>query len=259
MNELDVVEGHVPETGSLCVYCNEGIAAGSRFCKHCGKAQVDDTEDESAQKFADIKQLALFFIFDAVVCCTANFIKYFRTLSWSITFDTVFAIIAVAFFCHNWSKNKSLLIWHNFSLPRLLRYITIAVAGSFIVHFFVGWLNQTLFSKEFSYYAFYSKYTYGKAMMIFFIAVVPALFEELGYRGFLLQKLLQVVDKNQAIFISAFLFAIMHVSFISLVWLLPFALFLAYLRIKENTLWYGVFVHFTFNFTVCLMELYKYR
>ena len=95
--------------------------------------------------------------------------------------------------------------------------------------------------------------------MIFFVAVMPALFEELGYRGFLLQKLLQVVDKRQAIFISAFMFSIMHISFISLFWLFPFALFLAYIRFKENTLWYGVVFHFTFNLTVCLSELYHFH
>ena len=83
--------------------------------------------------------------------------------------------------------------------------------------------------------------------MVLFVAIMPALFEELGFRGFLLQKLLQVVDKKQAIFISGFLFAIMHTSFISLFWLIPFGLLLAYIRIKENTIWYAYL--FTFAST----------
>jgi membrane protease YdiL (CAAX protease family) len=83
---------------------------------------------------------------------------------------------------------------------------------------------------------------------------MPALFEELAYRGFVLGKLLLVVDKKQAIFISAFIFAIMHMSVLSLFWLVPFALPLAYVRIKENTVWYGIFIHFSFNCTACILD-----
>jgi membrane protease YdiL (CAAX protease family) len=240
-----------------CSQCNEPITAESRFCRHCGSAQNNDAVQASEQKWNNVQQIALFFIFDAVICAIASFIHFFKTVTWSICFDVLLAIIAVAFFCDNWTQNKSLLIWRNFSLLRLLTYCTLAVAGSLVVSFVVGWLNQTLFSKEMSYYAFYATHSYGEELMIFFVAAMPALFEELGYRGFLLQKLLLTVDKKQAIFISAFLFAIMHMSFISLFWLIPFALLLAYVRIKENTLWYGVCIHFTFNFTVCVMELHK--
>ena len=164
------------------------------------------------------------------------------------------AIIAVTFFCANWSKNKRLLKWSHFSLLKLISFCGLAIISSVIVSFVVGLLNESLFSKEFSYYAFYSKYAYAKFLMVFFIAVVPALFEELAYRGFLLEKLLQVVDKKQAIFISSFLFAIMHMSFISLFWLFPFALVLGIVRVKEETIWYGISIHFCFNLTACLLE-----
>jgi membrane protease YdiL (CAAX protease family) len=240
-----------------CLQCNELITSESRFCRHCGSAQNIDAVQASEQKWDNIKQIALFFTFDAVICAVASYIHFFKTVEWSVTFDTLLAIIAVTFFCDKWSQNRSLLAWHNFSVLKLLSYCSIAIAGSFIVNFIVDWLNQTLFSEELSYYAFYATHSYGKELMIFFVAIMPALFEELGYRGFVLQKLLLSVDKKQAVFISAFLFAIMHMSFISLFWLIPFALLLAYVRIKENTLWYGVCMHFTFNLTVCVMELYK--
>jgi len=84
---------------------------------------------------------------------------------------------------------------------------------------------------------------------------MPALFEELGYRGYMLQTLLKVAEPDQAIYISAFLFAIIHMSFISLFWLIPFALFLGFVRIKEGTLWYGILIHFCFNLTACMFEL----
>ena len=66
---------------------------------------------------------------------------------------------------------------------------------------------------------------------------MPAIFEELGFRGFLLSNLLKITEVDQAVYVSAFLFAIIHLSFISLFWLIPFALFLGFTRIKEQTIW----------------------
>jgi len=241
----------------LCSNCNEPILIENRFCRHCGSAQNIDAGQADGQKWNNIKQVAIFFSFNAVICAIACYINYFKTVEWSITFDVLLAIIAVTFFCDNWAQNKFLLSWSNFSILKLLAYVGIAVIGSFTVSFIIDWINQALFSEGLSYYAFYATRSYGKELTIFFVAIMPALFEELGYRGFMLQKLLHVFDKNQAIFISAFLFAIMHMSFISLFWLIPFGLLLAYVRVKENTLWYVVCMHFAFNFTVCIMELYK--
>jgi membrane protease YdiL (CAAX protease family) len=257
LNDIaDIIIAQDIPAEKTCINCNEPVITKSRFCKHCGFAQEDNDAETVDEKWSSIKQLALFYIFDVVICCLHNFTTYFKTLSWSVTFHALLAIVAVTFFCDNWSQNKTLLIWRNFSLRKLSAYLAIIIASSVVINYAVDWLNQSLFSEQFSLYAFYSTYAYGKLLMIFFVAVMPALFEELAYRGYVLQKLLNLADKNQAIFISAFLFAILHFSFISLVWLIPFALLLGYVRVKENTLWYGIAMHFTFNFTACMLELY---
>ncbi len=258
MDDLDfIADPKVPDLPH-CINCDQPIVADIRFCNHCGFAQTTKNEESNNEKWNAIKQIALFFIIDAMICCMASFIDFFKTLSWSITFDIMMAITAVIFFCINWSKYRSLLVWHNFSITRLLGYCAMAVVGSFIVSFVVGWLNQSLFSKEFSYYAFYAGHTHGKLLVILFVAVMPALFEELGYRGLFTRQIPPGNRQKQAIFISGFIFAIMHTSFISLFWLIPFALLLGYVRVKENTLWYGVCIHFSFNFTVCMMDIMQH-
>ncbi|MEO6523465.1 MAG: CPBP family intramembrane glutamic endopeptidase [Mucilaginibacter sp.] len=252
-----ILQQDLPEE-YVCIQCSEPIALNSRFCKHCGSTQK--VEDEyTISGWNRVKQAALFYAFDIIICAIASFIDAFKTLTWSIIFDVLLAIIAITFFCDNWSKNKSLLKWPDFSFLKLLGYGAGAIVTSLIVSYCVGWLNHTIFSKEFYYYGFYANQKYAALIMIFFTAVMPALFEELAYRGYLLQNLLGVADHKQAIFITSFLFAILHMSFLSLFWLIPFALLLGYIRIKEKTLWYGVFIHFCFNLTVCVMELWKYR
>ena len=256
MNDLSINTDPDEPVLPHCIECGQSVAAESRFCSHCGSSQTRDSS-LSDEKWLAIKQIALFFIIDVVICCTASFVDFFKTLTWSVTFDISLAISSVVFFFYNWQSTKTLLKWPGFSVIKLISFCTIAILGSITVSFLIGWLNRAIFSKTLSYYAFYAGHRHGKELMILFVSIMPALFEELGFRGFLLQKLLQVVDKKQAIFISGFLFAIMHTSFISLFWLIPFGLLLAYIRIKENTIWYGVFIHFCFNFTVCMSELYR--
>jgi membrane protease YdiL (CAAX protease family) len=251
----EVVEAQLPH----CSNCNEPVHEGNRFCSHCGYAIDEISEESTKEKWNAIRQTALFFAIHAVACCTFSFVNYFKTFTWSIVFDVFLAIIAVVFFAINWSKLKDILLWHNFSVFKLLGYCCLAMMVSFVVSFIVGWLNRSLFSTSFSYYAFYAPHRHSITLAVFFVAAMPGLFEELGYRGFLLGKLMLVTDKKQAIIISSFIFAIMHRSFISLFWLLPFALLIGRIRVKENTLWYGVCMHFCFNLTVVMLEIMQVR
>jgi len=93
--------------------------------------------------------------------------------------------------------------------------------------------------------------------MIFLVAFLPAIFEELAYRGVILFCLTKITFERQAILIAAFLFAVVHMSFISFFWLLPFAIWLGNIRLREKTIWYGIVIHFCFNLTACLVEFYE--
>jgi len=78
--------------------------------------------------------------------------------------------------------------------------------------------------------------------------------EELAFRGILQEGLLKCIVPEQVVYVNAFLFAIIHMSLISFFWLLPFAIWLGKVRMKEGTIWYGVVIHFLFNTTACLLE-----
>jgi membrane protease YdiL (CAAX protease family) len=238
-----------------CAKCGGAVALNSSYCNHCGARQYGANVNSSENNWRLLKQAALFFAIDIFICCLCKFADAFKTLSWFVLLDILMAISAVVFFAINWAENKTLLIWRNFSWQKVSAYATIAVAASFLVHYSVGWLNVVIYSKDESYYAFAKGNLFGEIFVIFFTAVMPALFEELGYRGYLLQTLLKVADPEQAVYISAFIFAIIHMSFISLFWLIPFALFLGFVRLKEGTLWYGILIHFCFNLTACMFEL----
>ena len=94
--------------------------------------------------------------------------------------------------------------------------------------------------------------------MVITIALLPALFEELAYRGYLMEKLLCVFERKESMYISSLLFFLVHFSMTSFFWMLPFAILLAWIRLRENTLWSGVVIHFFFNLTSCFMEWISY-
>ena len=241
-----------------CANCNKPIDSSSRFCRYCGTALSPITENSTEEKWSAIKQSGLFFLICAISCCVFSFVPYFDTINWSIAFYSLLAAVAIIFFTLNWSSLKHLLAWSNFSLIKLIASCVLSIIGSVTVSFVVGWINHSLYHKDVSYYAFYLPHQHSIELAIFFTAIVPALSEELGYRGFLLGKLLKVTDTKQAIFISSFVFAIMHRAIISLFWLIPFALIIARIRIKEKTLWYGICIHFCFNLTATLLEIVQY-
>lgn len=232
-----------------CVQCAALIDLPAKFCSSCGAHQ----STEVVTKLSTLIYAATFYLIDIFICCLSKYVEVFKTLSWSLFFDLVLAGTAVGFFINNWAGNKSVLNWRSFSWQKLAAYCAIAILGSLVVHYSVGWLNITIYSSDDNYYSSFKGNLFAELFLVFFIAVMPAIFEELGYRGYLLQTLLKVVDREQAIYISSFLFAILHFSFVSLFWLIPFALFLCYTRIRENTIWYGVFFHFTFNLTACML------
>ncbi len=82
------------------------------------------------------------------------------------------------------------------------------------------------------------------------ISVSPGIFEELLFRG-ILQNGLQVspLGRTGALMVTAGLFAVVHLSPVSIVPLFIVGLLLGYIAMQTGTIWYGVLLHATFNFT----------
>lgn len=237
-----------------CNHCEGLISVNNKYCNICGKEQQKDQTLTDSRKWPGLKQIGLFFAIELACCIAALSMDNFD-ISTAILFDIILAGTAMLFFSYNWDKNMHLLKWPNFSIKKIIACIIISIAASIIVRFLVEHLNQLLFNTNYSYYSIYKPHKYGKYIMIISVALFPALFEELAYRGYLMQKLLAVVDKKEAIYITSILFFFMHLSMISFFWMLPFSIILSYIRIRENTLWYGIIIHFTFNLTARMIEV----
>jgi membrane protease YdiL (CAAX protease family) len=94
---------------------------------------------------------------------------------------------------------------------------------------------------------------------IFMIAILPALGEEMLFRG-ALQPLLQKMVKNHhlAIWITAFLFSAMHMQFLTFAPRFILGGLLGYLLVYGGSIWYPIAAHF-FNNLTSLLVFHYYR
>jgi membrane protease YdiL (CAAX protease family) len=95
---------------------------------------------------------------------------------------------------------------------------------------------------------------WGWQWSILIVCVMPAIFEELAFRGFIQTSLARVLGDRDAIFASALMFAILHLSMVSIPHLLVLGIALAVLRLKTKSLYPGMVLHFSHNFLVVLSE-----
>jgi uncharacterized protein len=87
----------------------------------------------------------------------------------------------------------------------------------------------------------------GLNLLVF--AVVPALCEELFFRGFLQQQLAKLVRPQLAIWLTALIFSLVHFQFYGLVPRLLLGALLGYFLWHSGRLWPSLVAHFCFNAT----------
>lgn len=85
-------------------------------------------------------------------------------------------------------------------------------------------------------------------------ALLPALCEEMLFRGVLLLSLERRMKAGLAVFLSALLFSLLHFSPRGFAALLVIGLFLGALVLRCRNLWLAVLFHFLYNATVIVME-----
>lgn len=149
------------------------------------------------------------------------------------------------FFGFQWPPARQIKLWLGISLPALI------VVDLF---FYVIQYPIPPFMIEIGHLAM--------VMPLVYIAVIiiPPLFEEILFRGFLLEGLRQSPFKDTgAVFFSSFLFAIVHTQYSDVYLLLIFGvgLLLAYARLKTNSLYLSMLMHGIYN-GISMLEITLY-
>jgi len=98
---------------------------------------------------------------------------------------------------------------------------------------------------------------YAMILMVISVAVIPALVEELLFRGCILQALLPY-GQGVAILTSSVLFGLMHQNPLQLLYTTVCGLVLGYAYVRTRSIWCSVLMHFVNNLFSVLMTILPY-
>ncbi|MDB5193266.1 MAG: metal-dependent rane protease [Segetibacter sp.] len=164
-----------------------------------------------------------------------------------------YVIVSILFLLVTWLMRKFVdrasfnslgFTWQGYKFDAWIGFSTaVAIMGiGSLILVFAGYLMFN--SIAFDPYNFFTQ-------LIFMLIVATV--EEITFRGYLLNNLMQSMNKWVALFISALLFALVHAgnpgaNFLPLLNVFIAGVLLGANYIFTKNLWYGIFLHFAWNF-----------
>ena len=241
-----------------CPHCETSVTVETRYCGHCGKSIIEPRRKKNTTHVNYIIAFYVVFLLFAIIGHYAyeDSENVFFT---EVVIEILFAVFTLGFAALD---IKGILPLYGFSHIRwkgILMSLLVPLGTIVVVYYSVGWINEVIEGYNDNMYAEYVGYENPMLWAFLFIAITPPIFEELAFRGFLFNQLEQVASVKVTILATAFIFALVHFSFISFLWIFPFGIFLGYLRHKYKTLWLGMIVHFIHNLGVLLLDYYYFQ
>lgn len=118
-----------------------------------------------------------------------------------------------------------------------------------INYYYHSWITQAAGLKESPFDALRNS-PLGMQGLILLVAVMPAIIEEIAFRGLLQHWLHVALVPWKAIVVASFLFTVLHFSPISFPYLFVLGCLLGWTKWKTGSLYPAMLIHFAHNFTV---------
>lgn len=238
-----IVDAH-----DLCPFCTTPFKPAAAFCGSCGQRRPVQ-RDGRPIKLAILFYVALLLVAAAGMIVGLLTEDYFTT---GVGITVMFAIVTLAFVLPNRALLADLSRGPGFSIGGyaliLVASLPIVGAVAAYVHGLHGWFGIQLPSEltEFE----------GRSVLwpLLMVVVLPPLVEELAFRGVIYGGLRKSLRVGEAILVSSFAFAMLHLSVPSLVTHLPLGVYFCWLRYRSGSLWPAVFAHACHNLGVCILE-----
>jgi membrane protease YdiL (CAAX protease family) len=239
-----------------CSQCKNLLGPTDVYCGNCGAKRTMDTSKKEKES---VKQVIIFYI-TFLVYAIVSYVIYLESdsLITEIVLETVFVLLTIMFSLFDFKRILKLYTFRYINLKNLAFSVIFPICTAGIVYFGIEWLTRVLGEESYNMFYDYGMYENSFFWAFIFVAIIAPVFEELAFRGYLFNQLLNVTNARVTIIATALIFALVHFSFISILWIFPFGIVLGYLRYKYRTLWLGMIVHFIHNFLVLLLEYYYY-
>lgn len=249
----------VEETISLavCEKCGVKRNVNDRFCGNCGNEISDEAEKPHEDAFTILTPSLLYYFITLALLVIYKLTPVFgNDFEGFLYVSVIDVLIVVCFTIYSYKDLKHLFSLQGFRLSIAGLTILGALAGSIFISWFANIINIVISDD-----VFYNTYLFSDTgspflLATLFLCVQPAIFEEIAFRGFLFNNIQKLSTPKETVYITSFIFGILHLAIVSMLWLVPIGLVFALLRLKHNTIWYGVIGHFTYNLGVTAIEFF---
>lgn len=266
---LPVVESGVepaagPPAPPAARFCNACGAAWEAhwdgFCQHCVDRQARIQQRPAAlpvQNTPINSAIALYFAFlGASVVMMIAMLAGANGVTVDFVVSGLVSLMIAAWCVVRWRDVAPALgrtggvVWYPVAVGAAVGTFVIASIALFVLGKVLG-VPQLRLSDDFLHQG------YGMGTVILMVAVQPAIFEELAFRGVILQGLQHVLSPVESIFVSALMFMIIHLAVPSFPHLFVIGLALGWLRVRTGSLYPGMVLHFTHNLLCVVFEVWS--
>lgn len=228
------------------------MAGTANFCPGCGTPRV--TAEASGGTWRDTTNFlwaaGLIIVYILGSHLVEDWVDYKRVLAFDAGFLILVASVTVVFHKHLGPS----LVPRMIAPGRFALYAGLQLVLSCIVLYTIPRLNAALGTESGDYSWIFLGSPYPLLLSLLSTAVMPALTEELAFRGILFGQLERLTGRASTVIVTAIVFAFIHFSMLSMFWLLPAGLLYGWIRAREGHIWWGVLFHMAHNATVVFTE-----
>lgn len=241
----------------FCKNCKKEIISAAKFCGSCG---LKVNFKKAAQQEKSL-QLVIAFYISYLVYAFVPYVLYDddMSLATEIVVEIIFILLTIGFTFFDFKNILSLYTFKYFTWKNLLFAVVFPIVTGFTVYYSLDWLTMLLYEETDNIFFEYMFYENSFFWAFVFYVIIPPIFEELAFRGFLFNQMLHITNWKVTVLATGFVFALVHFSPLSILWIFPFGIVLGYLRHKYKTLWLGMIVHFIHNLIVVLLDYYYFN
>lgn len=256
----------MPEAGGQCAACQRGVRAGTQFCPGCGLSLVASaaapargTSIASGSRFEEhweeLKRIG--WLFGLLLATSLVFGIAGRGVSspWpEVAISVIDAVIVLVALGTRYQKLRFVFTLHPLGRRGVTALLIAAVA-------FVGlgslyfWALQQLGVPVASPTDSLTRAGWPLWAMLLLFSVMPAVFEEIAFRGVIQSSLERILNARDAWLIQAALFSVLHLSPLMFPSHFLMGLCFGYMRRRSRSIYPGMALHALWNALVLFQDL----
>ena len=250
----------LPPDKIYCSRCLKPIGKDAKYCPHCGTYQNFAYEqkalEQATAQWEIIKSTIVFYLVYLATILPLFWLDEKHVAAGEIVIGFVDALLILVYWQISRTSILPLFGFNRETVKYLLAGIGVLIPLMVINFTYHKWLVDFFEAQEIKLIEPFITAGYGFGTIVFAGCVMPAVWEEIAFRGLIQTSLGKKFRKREAIFITSALFAIIHITTFSWPYLFLLGVILGFLRMKTQSLWPVIAVHFLHNLVVFYFEYY---